>query len=95
MESMASQKNITDEARARAEARFQVHEQRKTDAEKAMRDIQDAQVAERAKTIRLRALRLAKEEADREVAALPELKGKGKAKAKAAKSAPTRRNVAS
>ncbi len=59
----------------RAEARFQVTEQRKTEAEKAMQDLRDAKTAEAAKTIRLRALRLAKEEADRaEALAKPPVK---------------------
>lgn len=69
---MSSSKITTDAARAKAEARFQVAEQRKTEAEKVMQDLREAKTAEAAKTIRLRALRLAKEEADRAaVAALP------------------------
>ena len=59
----------TDAARARAEARFQAGEQRKSDAEKVMQEIRDAKVAELAKTERLKALRVAKEVADREAAA--------------------------
>lgn len=55
--------------RTRAEERFRVREQRASDADKAMQDIAAAKDAERAKTERLRALRLAKEEADREIAA--------------------------
>ena len=65
---MANQDNAAA-ARVRAEERFRVREQRASDADQAMRDIAVARDAERAKTERLRALRLAKEEADRVAAA--------------------------
>ena len=81
---MSSSKTLTEGARAKAEARFQVTEQRKTDAEKAMQDIRDAKTAELAKTVRLRALRLAKEEADRAAAAAAPPKPAGRKKAAAA-----------
>ena len=58
-------KTLSDEARARAEARFKLTEERRTDAEKVMQDVRAAKVAEAEKTTRLRALRLAKEEAER------------------------------
>lgn len=65
---MAAHDNA-EAVRLRAEERFRVREQRATEADKAMQDIAAAKVAERAKTERLRALRLAKELADREAAA--------------------------
>ena len=65
-------KPISDDARARAEARFKLSEERRTDAEKVMQDLREAKSAESEKTTRLRALRLAKEEADRAaIAAAP------------------------
>lgn len=85
---MTTRKSLSDEARARAEARFQVSEQRKSDAEQVMRDLQDAQQAERAKTERLKALRIAKEQSDRDAAA------SDSGKPKSAKSA-VRRKLAS
>jgi len=48
-------------ARVRAEARFKNLQRLKADAPLAMQDYQDAQRAERDKTARLRALRLARE----------------------------------
>ena len=57
-----------DAARARAEARFALKEQRATEAEKVLAEIGAQKVAEAEKTARLRALRLAKEEADRAAA---------------------------
>lgn len=66
---MATNQDNAAAARVRAEERFRVREQRATDADQAMRDIAVARDAERAKTERLRALRLAKEEADRVAAA--------------------------
>ena len=81
---MTSQDGV-NAARARAEERFRVREQRATEADKAMQDIASAKVAERAKTERLRALRLAKEEADREAAAaqpVPVKKTRAPAKAR-------------
>jgi hypothetical protein len=66
-----------EEARTRAEARFKANLQRRTDADKAMAEVEANRVAERDKTARLRALRLAKEEADRTrtAAAAPVTKG--------------------
>ncbi len=61
---MTGGKVLTDEARARAEARFKVSEQRRTDAEQVKQEVRDAKQAEQVKTARLRELRLAKEEAD-------------------------------
>lgn len=60
-----------EEARARAEARFQKTEQRKTDAEKVLAEVAAEREAEAAKTLRLRALRLAKEEAERSAGETP------------------------
>jgi hypothetical protein len=54
----------SDEARARAEASFK-KEQRARDGEKAMQEYQAQGRMVREKTARLRALRLAKEAADR------------------------------
>ena len=83
---MPSSANRSTEARTKAEARFQVAERRKTDAEKVLSDLKTAKDAESAKTVRLRALRLAKEETDREIAANapPPAATKRKKKAKTA-----------
>ena len=62
---MSDVKSPADTARQKAEQRFRVSEQRRTDAEKVMSDLAVAKNAEREKTVRLRALRLAKEEEDR------------------------------
>lgn len=56
--------------RLTAEARFKQREERKTDAEKVWVEMAATRTAEIAKTDRLRVLRLAKEETDREAAAL-------------------------
>ena len=58
-----------DAARARADERFKVKEQRASDAKQVMQEVAAAKSAERAKTERLKSLRLAKEEADRTAAA--------------------------
>lgn len=69
---MTSKTGDPTEIRQRAEARFKLAEQRQTDATKAMNDVRSARDAEAAKTIRLRALRLAKEASDQEaLAAMP------------------------
>lgn len=60
---------VVDAARARADERFKVKEQRASDAKQVMQEVAAAKTAERAKTERLRTLRLAKEEADRTEAA--------------------------
>ena len=62
---MSSVKTPTEAAREKAEQRFRVTEQRRSDAEKVMADLAVAKDAEREKTVRLRALRMAKEDADR------------------------------
>ena len=54
------QKPLAEEHRARAEAKFKIKEQQKTVAPVAMREYLDGQQAERDKTERLRALRLAR-----------------------------------
>ena len=68
---MTAEPHRAEEARARAEARFKLNEQRKTDAEKAMAEVEAHRAAELEKTVRLRALRLAKEEADRQEVPVP------------------------
>jgi hypothetical protein len=63
---MTPEKSSAEDARvARAEMRFKTQELRASDARKALDEISAAKRAELAKTERLRALRLAKEEADR------------------------------
>ena len=57
------------EARARAESKFHLAERRKSEADQALNEARAARVAETQKTARLKALRLAKEEADRAAAA--------------------------
>ncbi len=81
---MTSRTGDPVEIRQRAEARFKLAEQRQTDAAKAMNDVRSARDAEAAKTSRLRALRIAKEESDREALAAqpPAPKGRKTAKAK-------------
>ena len=74
-------KTVSDEARARAEARFKLSEERRTEAEKVMQDLREAKDAESEKTTRLRALRLAKEEADRAAVAAAPKKPAGRRKA--------------
>jgi hypothetical protein len=66
---MAAQNNSAD-AGARAELKFQQVARRKQEADQAVKDQVSARESEHHKTARLRALRLAKEEADREAAAV-------------------------
>ena len=56
--------------RARAEAGFKAPEQPKAEVTAVMAEIGRNKAAEAEKTVRLRGLRLAKEEADRDAAAL-------------------------
>ena len=65
---MTTGQQIPDAARARADERFKVKEQRASDAKQVMQEVAAAKTAERAKTERLKSLRLAKEEADRTAA---------------------------
>lgn len=65
---MTTGHQVPDAARARADERFKVKEQRATDAKQVMQEVAAAKTAERAKTERLKSLRLAKEEADRAAA---------------------------
>ena len=76
----------TPDARAKAESKFHLAERRKSEAEQAITEARASKNAESAKTARLRALRLAKEEADRltAAAAVPAVKAAGKRKVKAA-----------
>ena len=67
---MSTESGGAEKVRSTAEARFKLKEERKTDAEKVWVEINASRSAELAKTDRLRALRLAKEETDREAAAL-------------------------
>jgi hypothetical protein len=62
---MSVDSDRADKTRSTAEARFKLKEERKTDAEKVWVEINASRKAELAKTDRLRALRLAKEEDDR------------------------------
>ena len=66
---MSIQSEGAEKARSTAEARFTLKAERKTDAEKVWTEISASRTAELAKTDRLRALRLAKEDADRAAAA--------------------------
>ncbi len=66
---MASARNSSPDAMAKAEVKFQQVARRKLEADQAMKDQMIARESETNKTARLRALRLAKEEADREAAA--------------------------
>lgn len=66
---MTTGHHVVDAARARADERFKVKEQRASDARQVMQEVAAAKSAERAKTERLKTLRLAKEEADRTAAA--------------------------
>ena len=59
----------SDEAKARAEARFRKNEQRSSEAEKAHAEVAAKARARDENTARLKGLRLAKERADRESAA--------------------------
>ena len=67
---MSEQPTPVERVRLTAEARFKLKEERKTDADKVWVEMAASRTAELAKTDRLRALRLAKEEVDREAAAL-------------------------
>lgn len=62
---MTAESERVDTARSRAEARFKRIEQQKTDAEKVWVEREAEEAKQLEKTARLRALRLAKEEADR------------------------------
>ena len=74
------------DARAKAESKFHLAERRKSEAEQAITEARASKNAEAVKTARLRALRLAKEEADRATAAAapPPVKNSAKRKAKVA-----------
>lgn len=74
-----------DAAKTKAEASFKRKEQQARDGAIAMNEYLAAQVAERAKMEKLRALRLAKQaEAEQEPDVTPKPKAKAKAKRKAA-----------
>ena len=64
----------------KAESRLRRVELQRVDAAKVRTEIEAARIAQDAKTIRLRALRLAKEESDREAASLVVKKPRRKAK---------------
>lgn len=57
------------DARAKAESKFHLAERRRSEADQALTEARAAKNAESQKTARLKALRLAKEEADRAAAA--------------------------
>lgn len=57
------------DVRAKAESKFHLAERRKSEADQALTEVRAAKTAESQKTARLKALRLAKEEADRAAAA--------------------------
>ena len=59
----------SDEAKARAEARFRKNEQRSSEAEKVHAEVAAKVRARDENTARLKGLRLAKEQVDREAAA--------------------------
>ncbi len=67
---MATARNSSAEAAAKAELKFQQVARRRLEADQAMKDQMSARESETNKTARLRALRLAKEETDREAAAV-------------------------
>lgn len=67
---MATRGLSTDEIKRRAQATFDKAEQRKLESQRAFEALRAEQAAVAAKTARLRALRLAKEQADAEAAAL-------------------------
>jgi hypothetical protein len=67
---MGSARNSSPDALAKAEVKFQQVARRKLEADQALKDQMMARESEASKTTRLRALRLAKEEADREAAAV-------------------------
>ena len=64
-----SQSVKSEEARRKAEQRFTRLKQRDDEARKAYEELERVQQAEASKTAKLRALRLAKEEADTQAAA--------------------------
>jgi hypothetical protein len=74
------------DARAKAESKFHLAERRKSEADQALGEARAAKNAEAQKTARLKALRLAKEEADRAAAAAapPPVKAPAKRKARVA-----------
>ncbi len=80
-----SSKAPTD-ARAKAESKFHLAERRKSEADQALTEARAAKNAESQKTARLKAMRLAKEAADREAAAAapPPVKAAPKRRARAA-----------
>ncbi len=77
------------DARAKAESKFHLAERRKSEADQALGEARAAKNAEAQKTARLKALRLAKEEADRAAAAAapPPIKAPAKRKARVAATA--------
>lgn len=77
------------DARARAESKFHLAERRKSEADQALTEARAAKTAESQKTARLKALRLAKEEADRAAAAAapPPVKAPAKRKVRVAATA--------
>jgi len=93
---MSIDSDRADKTRSTAEARFKLKEERKTDAEKVWVEINATRKAELAKTDRLRALRLAKEETDRAAAeAAPKpVKPTRKKKVAAATASPKSQTVA-
>ncbi len=83
---MSAELSKTEKMRARAEAGFKGPEEPKTEVTAVMAEIGRNKVAEAAKTVRLRGLRLAKEETDRAEAALaPKPAGRRKPGVKGAK----------
>lgn len=64
------QNNSAADAATKAAAKFQQVARRKTEADQAIKDQIHARESETTKTARLKALRLAKEEVDREAAAV-------------------------
>lgn len=81
---MSSRSTAPADARARAESKFHLAERRKSEADQAVMEARAAKTAESQKTARLKALRLAKEEADRAAAAAapPPVKAPAKRKAR-------------
>ncbi|WP_207210648.1 hypothetical protein [Lichenibacterium minor] len=77
------------DARAKAESKFHLADRRKSEADQAVGEARAAKNAEAQKTARLKALRLAKEEADRAAAAAapPAVKAPAKRKARVAATA--------
>ena len=87
---MSSSSKVSADARARAESKFHLAERRKSEADQALFEARAAKTAETQKTARLKALRLAKEEADRAAAAAappPPAKPAAKRKVRAAATA--------